>query len=104
MVTDEIVNKILLEKFDLEPEEMASAKKVAEKYAEKIGHLTDYEEIKLEMKIHHKDKNKHFEIKGLVVYNRNKVYSEVSDVNPLRAVDAVLNKLLNEIKHKTEND
>jgi ribosome-associated translation inhibitor RaiA len=104
MVTDEIDSKILLAKFDLEPEEMAAARKLAEKYAERIGHLTEYDEIKLEMKVHRKDKNKHFEIRGLVVYKGDKAYSEVSDMNPLKAIDAVLNKLLNEIKHKTEND
>lgn len=104
MVTDEIDSKILLQQFDLEPEEMAAAKKCAEKYAKKISHLTDYDEIKLEMKVHHKDKNKHFVIKGLVIYKGNKAYSEVSDMNPLKAIDMVLEKLLNEIKHKTQND
>jgi ribosome-associated translation inhibitor RaiA len=90
---------ILLERFELNDEEMLVAKNIVGKYAEKINNITDSVQIKLEMKVHQKDKNKHFEIKGRVDHKDGKATSEKQDSNPFVAIDGVMEKLLNEIKH-----
>jgi ribosome-associated translation inhibitor RaiA len=99
MVAIEQNNKLLFEKFDLDESEMIVAKKLANKYAEKIKRLTDYTQIKLEMRIHQKEKNRHFEIKGRVDYWKGHALSESQDTNPFVAIDTVMEKLLNEINH-----
>jgi ribosome-associated translation inhibitor RaiA len=99
MGTNEQDNKILLEKFDLDDNEMIIAKKLINKYAEKIKRLVEYNQIKLEMKVHQKNKNKHFEIKGRVDFKKGKAMSEKQDPNPFVAIDGVMEKLVSEINH-----
>jgi hypothetical protein len=56
MAGEELESNILLDKFDLDEEEMDSAKKLVKKHAEKIKRLVDFTELKLEMRIHKKEK------------------------------------------------
>jgi ribosome-associated translation inhibitor RaiA len=100
MAIGELGSKIVLEKFDLDEEEMTTAKKLIEKHAEKIGRLVDYQELRLEMRIHKKEKNNHFEIKGQVIYDNGKVVSERQDTNPFVALREVLEKMQTELEHK----
>ncbi len=100
MAIDELGSKILLERFELDDEEMTTAKKLIEKHAEKISRVTDYSELKLEMRIHKKEKNNHFEIRGQVVYGNGKVVSEKQDTNPFVAIKEVLEKMQTELEHK----
>ena len=100
MVADEIGGNIVFEKFDLDSGELEIAKKVVGKYAEKIRNFVEYDEIKLEMKSHLKATNKHFELKGHVLFNKNQVLSNAEGRNPFVLVDEVMSKMLQEIEHK----
>lgn len=100
MVTEELGGNILLEKFDLDEQEIVVAKKIIGKYAEKIRHVAEYDQIKLEMKVHQKAKNKHYEIKGHVESKVGKAVSEKQDSNPFVAIDEVMAKMLKEMEHK----
>ncbi len=100
MVTEELGGNILLEKFELDSDEMIVAKKLVGKYAEKIKHIVNYRELKLEMRVHKKVKNNHFEIRGQILFDGGKVTSEKQDTNPFVAIDTVLSKLHTEIEHK----
>jgi len=99
MVIGELQGNILLEKFELDDEEMLVARNLVGKYAEKIKRVTEYQQIKLEMRVHQKGKNKHFEIKAHLDYSRGRAVSENQDTNPFVAIDAVMEKLLNEVNH-----
>ena len=79
---------------------MIVAKKLVDKHAEKIRRVVDYQELKLEMRIHKKANNNHFEIRGQVIYDRGKVESERQDVNPFIAITEVLEKMRTELEHK----
>jgi ribosome-associated translation inhibitor RaiA len=100
MVTGEQTGKILLEKFELNQDEMSKVQTIVDKYAIKIKHFVDYKEIKLEMRVHKKVNNSHFEIRGQVLFDGGKALSEKTDSNPFVAVDTVLLKMLTEIEHK----
>ena len=101
MVTEEFQSKISFEKFELDSAEMETAKKIVDKYAEKLMRLIPrYEEIRLEMKVRKKGKNNHFQIKGLVFFQGVRVASEDQDMNPFVAIDSVMKKMLVEIEHK----
>lgn len=93
-------NNILLEKFELEEDEMKIAKDIVDKYAKKISMFTDYQQIKLEMKVHKKGMNRHFEIRGNINYPQGIAISEDQGSNPFEAITSVLSKMLEEIKHK----
>jgi len=96
----ELDKKIMLEKFELEDDEMLIAKKLVIKHAEKIRRVIDYQELKLEMKVHKKIKNNHFEIRGQVTYKDGRVTSEKQDENPFLALTEVLKKMQTELEHK----
>ena len=100
MVTEELGGNIVLDKFRLDPEEMVVAKKMIGKYAEKIQHITDYNELKLEMKSHLKGQNKHFEMKCHVLFDGGKAISEAEGINPFVMIDEVLQKIIQELQHK----
>jgi ribosome-associated translation inhibitor RaiA len=100
MVIAQPDTKIVLEKFQLDDEEMIAARKLVDKHAEKIARIVNYQEIKLEMRIHKKVKNNHFEIRGQVIYSGGKVESERQNVNPFIAIAEVLEKMQVELEHK----
>ena len=101
MVANEISSKIILEKFDcLDEDELVVAKKLIQKYVQKIEKITDYDKMKLEIKVHPKNNLRHFEVKGHLEYSRNRAMSEGQDSNPFVAIDTVLEKILKEIQHK----
>jgi len=103
MKTDAYENKIVLEKFNcLDKEEIIVAKKIIEKYAQKIKKFTDYKQIKIEIKAHSKINLKNFEVIGHIEYAHGKTSSERQDKNPFVAIDFVMEKMLKEIQHKEE--
>jgi ribosome-associated translation inhibitor RaiA len=99
MVTSKANGSIVLEKFELDEDEMLVAKKIIDKCAGKVKRYVDYEQIKLEMKVRQKGKNKHFEIKGHILYPNGKAISEQEDINPFVAINNTLSKMLTEIQH-----
>ena len=100
MANREFGGNISFEKFDLDPDEISVAKKIVGKYAEKIRNVVAYETIKLEMKSHLKAKNKHFELKGHVLWNGDEALSEAEGTNPFVLINEVMGKILHEIEHK----
>jgi ribosome-associated translation inhibitor RaiA len=105
MVANEINSKIILEKFDcLDADELVIAKKLIQKYVQKIEKIVDYDKMKLEIKVHPKNNLRHFEIKGHLEYKENRAMSESQDSNPFVALDIVLENILKEIKHKTRKN
>jgi len=101
MVANEISNKIILEKFDcLDEDELVVAKKLIQKYVQKIEKITSYDKMKLETKVHPKNNLRHFEVKGHLEYGSNRAMSEAQDSNPFVALDAALENILKEIQHK----
>lgn len=100
MVTSTTEGTIVLEKFELDEDEMSVIKKMIAKYANKIARYVEYEQIKLEMKVHQKAKSKYFEIRGHITYPGNRITSEQEDRNPYVAVDLTLGKMLKELQNK----
>jgi len=74
-------------------------KGIVGKYAEKIGYLTNYRELKLEMKERQKERIK-YGIKALLIFDGGKAISEEEGANPLVLVDEVMRKLLAEVEHR----
>jgi len=99
MVASATKENIVLENFELDADEMIVARKIIDKCANKIKRYVEYEELKLEMKVRQKDKNKQFIIKGLIMHPRGKVVSEQEDKNPFVAINKTLTKMLVEIQH-----
>lgn len=96
----ELGGNIILSNFELDGQEMVVAKKLVGNYASKIKNFHDYEQLKLEMKSSNKGKTKKYEIKGLLIFNGNRLSSEATGFNPFVLLDEVLGKLLKEIEHK----
>src|SRR3989344_9415976 len=99
MVMSEQEGNILLKKFELDSNELAMAKQIVGKYAEKINRISPYQELKLEMKVHQKEKNKHFEIKGDVYLIGKIISASAQNNSPFVALNEVLKKLLRETEH-----
>lgn len=105
MVVDGLNGKILLERFDcLDEQEIIVAKKLVQKYAQKIEKVIDYKKIKLELKVHPKVNSRQFEAKGHLEYDGGMVTSDNQDMNPFVAIDKVLENMLKEIQHKTRKN
>lgn len=103
MKTDSNNNKIVLEKFDcLDKEEILVAKKIIEKYVQKIEKITEYNKVKLEIKAHSKVKVNNFEVIGHIDYKDGMVMSDKQDTNPFIAIDFVMEKMFKEIQHKLD--
>ena len=100
MVKREFGGNLVFVNFDLDSDELSVAKKIVGKYAEKIRNFVSYETIKLEMKSHLKAKNKHFELKGHVLWNGDEALSEAEGTNPFVLINEVMGKILHEIEHK----
>lgn len=100
MAKKEFGGNLVFENFDLDPDEISVAKRIVGKYAEKIRNFVAYETIKLEMKSHLKAKNKHFEVKGHVLWNGGEALSESEGINPFVLINEVMEKILHEIEHK----
>lgn len=104
MADKELGGNIVLSNFELDGNEMVVVKKMVGTYAKKIKNFHDYEELKLEMKVIDKGKTKKFEIKGLLLYAGNRASSEAMGFNPFVLINEVLEKILNEVKHKVKKE
>jgi ribosome-associated translation inhibitor RaiA len=105
MVVEGLDSKIVLERFDcLDEQEIITAKKLVQKYVQKIEKISDYKKIKLEIKVHPKNNSRHFEVKGHLDYDGGMVTSEDQDSSPFVAIDKVLGNLLKEIQHKVRKN
>lgn len=103
MKTNSNETKIVFEKFDsLDKEEVLVARKIVEKYAQKIEKITEIMQIKLEIKVHSKVKVNNFEIKGRIEYKQGTAMSDQQDINPFVAIDLVMEKMFKEIQHKID--
>lgn len=102
MEEQKLGGNIILSRFNLDKEEMIIVKKIVGKYAEKIRHFSDYQELKLEMKTHKKGRNKKFEIRALLTFGSEKATSEETGFNPFLLIDEILKKVLQEVEHKVK--
>jgi ribosome-associated translation inhibitor RaiA len=103
MKTDSNNSKIVLEKFDcLDKEEILVARKIIEKYVQKMEKIAEIEKVKLEIKAHSKTKVNNFEVIGHADYRGGFVLSEKQDKNPFVAIDFVMEKMLKEMQHKID--
>ena len=93
-------NHVLLEKFRLNPDELDKAKELIEKHVVKIKRNGEFEELKLEMKIHGDIQNASYEIRGKLLFPRGIAVSEDRNENPFIAIDSVLKKINTEFEHK----
>ena len=100
MDSSQLDENIRLINFTLDDSELITAKKIIENYVRKIRYFVDFEELKIEMKTHLKDKNKYFEINGLLIFDGNKAVAEAQGENVFALIDKVLAKILQETKHK----
>lgn len=99
MAVEELGGNIILSDFNLDKQEMIVAKKMAGKYAEKIRHFTPYQELKLEMKKHQRERRK-FEIRALLTFDGGKAIADEEGDNAFVILDEVLKKILAEVEHK----
>lgn len=99
MVEKELGGNIVLSDFNLDKQELIVAKKIAGKYAEKIRHFTEYQELKLEMKEHQRERRK-FGIRALLTFDGGKAVAEEEGDNAFVILDEVLRKILAEVEHK----
>ena len=99
----ELGGNIILSNFELDNQEMIVVNKLVGNYAEKIRHFQEYQQLKLEMKTHLKAKNRHFEINALLSYNGKTASSEAQGTNPFVLISQIMEKILNEVQHRTKN-
>ncbi len=100
MVTEDLGGNIKLVRFSLVDEEKIVAKKVIGRYAEKIRNISNYDELKLEMKVSDKRKSKKFEIKVHLLVDGKTLTSEREGFNFFVLLDEVMRKILAEAEHK----
>ena len=93
---------IILIGFKLDKQEMILVKKIVGNYAKKIRNFGDYNQLKIELKIHKKNKTQEYEAKVSLDVNGKILSAEDRDFNPFSLIDSVLKKVLHEIQHKTE--
>lgn len=96
----ELGGNILLSGFNLDGEEMVVVRKMVGNYARKIRHVSNYDELKLTMKVHKKDKNEHFELHALVSFGGKEIIAKGEGLNPFTLIDNVMKKILQEVKDK----
>jgi hypothetical protein len=96
----ELNGSIVLSNFKLDETELIVAKKIIGNFAEKIRNFQEYKEIKLEMKMHSKQGAKNYEMHAFVEFDGWKATSESRGINPFVLINEVMEKVLNETKHK----
>ena len=104
MAENTLGGNIVLSNFDLDDQEMIIVKKLVGNYAKKIKNFHDYEELKIEMKVHNKGKTKKFEIKAHLLFDGNRAVSETVGFNPFVSINEVLEKILQEVQHKARKE
>jgi ribosome-associated translation inhibitor RaiA len=100
MEEQELGGNIALVGFNLDKGEMIVIKKMIGKYAEKIRHFTEYEQLKLEMRIHQKQEKKELELKVLLNFDGKRANAEDRGENPFVLIDSAMKRILAEIEHK----
>lgn len=102
MADQELGGNIKLVNFNLAPQEMVVVKKIIGNYASKIRNFHDYEEFKVELRVHKKSKTEKFEIKSDLMFNGELATAEKQGYNLFVLLDEVLAKILHEVEHKVK--
>jgi ribosome-associated translation inhibitor RaiA len=93
-------DRILLEKFDILPEDKPIVVGLIEKHIKKIERNIQFDKIKLEMRVHEKGKSRHFEISGHI-FSDGKIYSASEhEIDMIKAIARVLERLESETRRK----
>ena len=104
MTEQELGGNIRLINFDeMDAQELILAKKIIGNYAKKIRNFKEYQELRIEIKNHSKGKANKFEVNGLLIFDGGNATSNAEGVNPFVLINEVLEKILNEIEHKSRN-
>lgn len=98
---NEAGGKIILAGFELDPAEIAIVDNITKSYNHKISERAEYDYIKLDLKKTQKGKQYLHQIKGSLKAGNLLFKSETEDYNLFSAVAEVLDKMLNELTHKT---
>jgi len=93
---------IILTGFKLYKQEMILVKKIVGNYAKKIRNFADYNQLKIELRTHKKNKKEVYEAKVSLDVNGEILSAEDRDFNPFSLIDNVLKKVLQEVRHKSE--
>lgn len=98
-------DKIVLEKFGyLDEEEKIVARKLIDKYVQKIEKIAEYKQLKLLLKEHSRDKVSNYEVIGRLEYKNETFMSSNQDANPFVAIDFVMDKLLKELQKQVKKN
>lgn len=100
----EAEGKIFLSGFELEPAERAIADNVIKSYSHKIGERAGYDYIKLSLKKSQRGKLSLNRISGTLKNGKIVLTSKAEDYNLFSAIADVLEKLLNELVHKSRTN
>jgi len=101
MADRELGGNIVLVDFSLEDQEMIIVKKIVGNYARKIKNFVEYQELKIELKSHQRNKGaKKYEMKASLIFDGERLNSEVSGLNLFVVLSEIMNKLLSEVEHK----
>jgi len=99
----ELGGNIRLVNFRFDSQEMILIKKIIGNYAKKIRTFKEYQELRLEIKDHSKEKTRKFEINALLIFNGERASANAEGLNPFVLINEVLARVLSEVKHKTKN-
>ncbi len=91
---------IILMGFSLDPAEMIVVKKIVGHYANKIGEKTSYNEIKVRLRQHQKNKSFLHEITAHISTNKGELISNIEDKNLYSALSGALDKVYNQVENK----
>jgi hypothetical protein len=100
MKEQELGGNIRLVNFNFDAQEMVLIKKLIGNYAKKIRTVREYQELKIEIRDHSRDKVKKFEISALLILDGEKASANAEGFNPFVLLDEVLERVLNEVKHR----
>lgn len=97
----EAEGKIFLSGFELEPAEKAIADNVIKSYSHKIKERAGYDYIKLSLKKSQRGRVCLHKVRGTLKKGALVLTSKAEDYNLFSAIAEVLEKLLNELVHKS---
>jgi len=99
---EKLGGNIILSNFELDKQETIVAKKIIGNYAKKIRNLADYQELKIDMKVHEKSHRHKFEINAFLEFDGKKAVASEEGFNPYILINNILNNLVEEVKHKLQ--
>ncbi len=104
MAREKLGGNIVLSGFDIDNAEKIVIKKMVGKYAEKMRHFAEYQEILLTMKKNKENKTERYEINGLAVFDGGRAEASAEGFNPFILINEVMQKIIKETENKFKNE